>query len=110
MKIVTALGAKFVVRSGGHNPNAGISSIDASGLTLDLQDLDSIVLKDDILQAGPGNTWDQLYAYAEKHELSVVGGRHGSVGIPGFLLGGSYYPVSIAGHELTHPRRAIILP
>ncbi|RYP17318.1 hypothetical protein DL765_004609 [Monosporascus sp. GIB2] len=90
LKVITVVGSKFAVRGGGHNPNAGFASVDSSGVNIDLRSLDFLAMKEDgVLQAGPGNTWEKLYAFVEQKGRSVIGGRHGSVGIPGFLLGAS---------------------
>ncbi|TGO61971.1 hypothetical protein BCON_0023g00290 [Botryotinia convoluta] len=96
LKMITYVGAKFAVRSGGYNPNAGFESIDSSGVLLDLRRLNSTSLLEgnEILQRGPGNTWGSLYDFLEGYNISVAGGRHSSVGVGGYLLGGgmSYFP------------------
>lgn len=45
------------------------------------------------VSVGPGNTWLDVYQYLEPHGLVALGGRVGSVGVPGLLLGGgvSFY-------------------
>lgn len=92
LKMITYIGAKFAVRSGGHNPNAGFGSIDSSGVLLDLRGLNSTSLLEGngILQTGPGNTWGFLYNLLDGYNMSVAGGRHSSVGVGGYLLGGQY--------------------
>lgn len=89
LKVIRHVGAKFAVRSGGHNPNTGFGSIDGSGVLLDLHALDSLSLSDDgLLHAGPGSTWGEVYDFLDPHGVSAIGGRHYTVGLPGFLLGG----------------------
>jgi FAD/FMN-containing dehydrogenase len=90
LKIVTSLKSKFAVRSGGHNPNPGFSSID-SGVLIDTASIDSIVLSQDKSTAslGPGATWDQVYDTLQKQELAVAGGRVKDIGVGGLLLGGT---------------------
>lgn len=91
LKVISHVGSKFAVRSGGHNPNAGFGSIDGSGVLLDLQDVDDLVLGEHgILHAGPGNTWGEVYDFLDPHGITAIGGRHYTVGLPGFLLGGTY--------------------
>jgi hypothetical protein len=43
-----------------------------------------------VTRLGPGNTWTHVYKYLEPMGLSVVGGRVGSVGVGGFLVGGKF--------------------
>jgi FAD/FMN-containing dehydrogenase len=89
LTVIRKYHVKYAVRSGGHNPNAGFGSIDGSGVLLDLHGLDTLQLdKDGILHAGPGNTWGEVYDFLDPHGLSAIGGRHYTVGLPGFLLGG----------------------
>ncbi|KAI0470314.1 FAD-binding domain-containing protein [Xylaria cf. heliscus] len=95
LKLVTVLGSRFAVRGGGHNPNAGFASVDGSGVLLDLRNLDTLSLgNDSIIQVGPGKTWEEIYAYGESKGVSVIGGRHGTVGVSGYLLGGglAFFP------------------
>ncbi|KAI3326768.1 FAD-binding domain-containing protein [Xylariaceae sp. AK1471] len=57
--------------------------------------LDSIALgEENVLRVGPGQTWEQIYGVVHEKGRSVIGGRHGSVGIAGLLLGGglSFFP------------------
>ncbi|KAK5633005.1 hypothetical protein RRF57_008719 [Xylaria bambusicola] len=39
-------------------------------------------------QVGSGCLWNQVYRELQKHNRAVVGGRAGSVGVGGFLVGG----------------------
>lgn len=89
LKVIEHVGTKFAVRSGGHNPNSGFGSIDGSGILLDLHGLDLLSLSEDgILHAGPGKQWGEVYDFLDPHGVSAIGGRHYTVGLPGFLLGG----------------------
>ncbi|KAF2477645.1 FAD-binding domain-containing protein [Lindgomyces ingoldianus] len=95
LKVIRHVGTKFAVRSGGHNPNSGFGSIGDSGVLLDLHGLDTLSLSDDgILHAGPGITWGKAYDFLDPHGITVIGGRHYTVGLPGFLLGGgmTFFP------------------
>ncbi|KAF2734805.1 FAD-binding domain-containing protein [Polyplosphaeria fusca] len=93
--VIRNVQVKYAVRSGGHNPNAGFGSIDESGVLLDLHGLDTLNLgHGGILQAGPGNTWGRVYDFLDPHGVSAIGGRHYTVGLPGFFLGGgmTFFP------------------
>ncbi|KAI0873353.1 FAD-binding domain-containing protein [Hypoxylon argillaceum] len=95
IRVIKAHRARFAIRAGGHNPNANFASINNSGILVDLQGLNSIALSaDGILRVGPGKTWEQTYQFAQERGRYVIGGRHGSVGISGLLLGGglSFFP------------------
>lgn len=60
-----------------------------SGVLLDLQDLDSLTLDDDnILRAGVGHVWKDLWDEAEERNRTVIGAREQGVGITGCILGG----------------------
>jgi FAD/FMN-containing dehydrogenase len=86
---VTHLNAKFAMRSGGHNANAGFSSTDANGVLIDVRDLNVRTLNDDgSMTVGSGNRWQDIYNFLDDHGLGAVGGRHDGVGVAGFLLGG----------------------
>lgn len=81
---------QFAVRSGGHMPWAGAANIDAPGVTLDLQEMNSVIVSADkkTAQVEPGTRWGPVYDTLATEELIVVGGRSNSVGVGGFLLGG----------------------
>jgi FAD/FMN-containing dehydrogenase len=93
---VTFLEAKFAVRSGGHNPNAGFASVDQSGVLIDLQDLKTLAMQNDeqeVVMIGTGVRWGQVYEYLENRGLGIVGGRDAHIGVRGLLLGGEVvYP------------------
>ncbi|KAK2801839.1 hypothetical protein FQN50_007584 [Emmonsiellopsis sp. PD_5] len=46
------------------------------------------------VSVGPGATWGKVYDTLEKYDLTVAGGRVGSVGVAGLILGGgmSHFP------------------
>lgn len=105
----------LAIKSGGHAPTAGMSSV-AGGITIDLKLLDTVeflgakdwdgtvsekkswkdgwVGKDKwsgmVTRIGVGNRWNRVYAELEKHNVTVVGGRAGTVGVGGFVVGGEY--------------------
>ncbi|KAL3461810.1 6-hydroxy-D-nicotine oxidase [Aspergillus heterothallicus] len=93
LKAIRQAGIKFVVRSTGHNPNPGFSSIGSDGVVIDVGKLQSRELVDGengnrkVARVGAGNRWGAVYEWVEEHGLSVVGGRDPDVGM-GLLIGG----------------------
>lgn len=89
MKIICYLQTPFAVRSGGHSPNPGSSSIE-SGILIDLSKLDSMSIGEDrnIFTVGPGARWGKVYEYLDAYDVTVIGGRIPHVGVGGLLLGG----------------------
>lgn len=89
LDIVKATGAKFAIRTTGHNPNAGFSNVADMGVVLDIRPFQSKDIgQDGFARFGAGNTWGEVYAWLEERKLSAIGGRDGQVGLAGFLLGG----------------------
>lgn len=66
----------FAVKGGGHGAWAGTSSIEG-GITISLENFKQAVVSADkkTIDTGPGLRWVDIYTAAEKHGLSVVGGR-----------------------------------
>lgn len=90
LRIIAETQSKFSVRGGGHTPSPGFSSVDNSGILIDLQNLKTLSLgSDGALQVGPGNNWKTVYDYVEGRGRAVKGARVQDVGVPGFLLGGN---------------------
>ncbi|KAK8090173.1 6-hydroxy-D-nicotine oxidase [Apiospora hydei] len=83
----------FAVRSGGHSPNPGASSIDANGILLDLQHMNAISLSQDksIASLGPGGRWGDVLEALTPQGVDVVGGRIPVVGVSGLILGGGLH-------------------
>ncbi|KAL2843826.1 hypothetical protein BJX68DRAFT_277965 [Aspergillus pseudodeflectus] len=81
--------AVFAIRSGGHSPNPGWANA-AQGITSDLQQLNKVHVSSDgsIAAVGPGARWVDVHRVLDPLELDVVGGKFGSVGVAGLILGG----------------------
>lgn len=81
---------KFSVRSGGHSPNPGWSSIRKPGILIDLQKLNKIAISTDksVISLGPGGRWGDFYTALDPYGVSVIGGRLPDVGVGGLILGG----------------------
>lgn len=80
----------FAVKSGGHMPNNGFSSIQG-GVLISTKKLNNIVAYDAETQTakvGPGMTWAEAQKGLDGTGMTVVGGRLGGVGIGGYILGG----------------------
>lgn len=90
VKLLGSLETKFAVRGGGHMPIADAANINSSGVLLSASKLRRLELSSDqtSVWVGPGNRWGDVYKYLESYGLTIVGGRMGVVGVPGFLLGG----------------------
>ncbi|KAI1275439.1 hypothetical protein F5Y07DRAFT_400433 [Xylaria sp. FL0933] len=92
LRIIKKTKTKFAIRTHGHTPNPGFNSTGNDGIVIDLQNFSSMSLNatKDVLQVGAGARWGDVYKFLEKNELSAIGGRDGTVGLAGFLLGGGY--------------------
>ncbi|KAL1952559.1 hypothetical protein VTO42DRAFT_4817 [Malbranchea cinnamomea] len=90
--IVTALRKttdKFAVKSGGHMPNLGFSSID-DGVLIATKNLNGLIYNPftQTVTIGPGLTWQDAQQGIADTGRTIVGGRMGKVGVGGYLLGG----------------------
>ncbi|EED12004.1 6-hydroxy-D-nicotine oxidase, putative [Talaromyces stipitatus ATCC 10500] len=96
VKIVNFFQTKFAVRSGGHSPNPGWSSIGQPGILIDLKQLNEITVSSDaaVVSLGPGNRWGSVYSALAPYEVTVIGGRINDVGVGGLILGGGLFHLS----------------
>jgi FAD/FMN-containing dehydrogenase len=90
LKIVNFSQPKFAVRSGGHSPNPGWSSIDKPGVLIDLQKLNRVTISGDkrVASLGPGGQWGDVFTALDTHDVSVIGGRIPQVGVAEVILEG----------------------
>lgn len=79
----------FAVRSGGHSPVAGASSI-KGGALVDLSLFVQVTPAADkkSVAIGAGCKWIHVYKALEEQGLAVAGGRNSAVGVGGLTLGG----------------------
>jgi hypothetical protein len=79
----------FAIRSGGHSPVSGASSIQG-GVLIDLSLLNQVMPAEDgkSVAIGAGCKWAHVYEELGKHGLAVAGGRGSAVGVAGLTLGG----------------------
>lgn len=91
LKIVGFFKTKFSVRSGGHSPNPGWSSVNDAGILIDLQKMNQLTVSSDksVVSLGPGLRWGAVYDALDPYGVSVIGGRIPNVGVGGLILGGS---------------------
>ncbi|KAI0454856.1 hypothetical protein F5B21DRAFT_524224 [Xylaria acuta] len=94
VKIIKAARSRFAVRAGGHMPVPGAQSVE-SGVMITLSKLNQRNLSPDntIASIGPGQVWADVYTWLAPAGLAVSGGRYGTVGVGGLLVGGgiSYF-------------------
>lgn len=82
---------KFAIKGGGHNANVGFNNVE-DGVTIDMQSLNAVdIPQQGIVTAGAGALSQNVYDVTDKHNISVMVGRVGVVGIGGFLTGGKSY-------------------
>lgn len=90
IKTLSFLYTKFAVRSGGHSPNPGFSSIGSEGVLIELSNLNQVTLSSDnsVASIGPGQRWGTVYEALDASGVTVIGGRIPSVGVGGLILSG----------------------
>ncbi|KAH7188051.1 FAD binding domain-containing protein [Fusarium flagelliforme] len=78
----------IAVRSGGHGTDH-LNNID-TGVTIDLTQINASTYNKEtnIASVGTGARWGDVYADLLEHDVSVMGGREGVVGVGGVVLGG----------------------
>ncbi|OTA55078.1 Glucooligosaccharide oxidase [Hypoxylon sp. EC38] len=96
IRIISYFKIKFAVRSGGHSPNPGWSSVGQDGVLLDLQRLNQISLSTDkaLCSLGPGARWGDVVSTLGAQNATVIAGRNPLVGVGGLILGGGYHHAS----------------
>ncbi|KAK8078300.1 fad binding domain containing protein [Apiospora saccharicola] len=79
----------FAVKSGGHAPFAGASSIEG-GITVSFENLKAIKPSADkkTVAVQPGNTWGRVLSALNTTDVTVLSGRIGDIGVGGLTLGG----------------------
>ncbi|KAJ5295011.1 hypothetical protein N7508_009832 [Penicillium antarcticum] len=88
---IVSCNAQFAVRGGGHMNYPGANNIDA-GVLVALSNLNSIKVKRDTVDVGPGLTWYDVYSALEPYGRVCIGGRMKTIGVPGLtLIGGFHY-------------------
>lgn len=80
---------RFAIRGGGHTPWGGAANIEG-GVTIDLSLMNKTTYDEQASTAsiGPGSRWVNVYEVLDRLGVAVPGGRAGSVGVGGLILGG----------------------
>ncbi|KAL4913538.1 hypothetical protein BDW62DRAFT_214106 [Aspergillus aurantiobrunneus] len=80
---------QFAIRSGGHSTVVGATNTDYA-VTIDLSMLNGTVYSPESATASiqPGARWKPVYKTLGQHGVAVPGGRGGTVGVGGFVVGG----------------------
>ncbi|KAG8169738.1 hypothetical protein KVR01_000483 [Diaporthe batatas] len=79
----------FAVKSGGHNPNNGFSSVQGGPLIVtEHLDQANVNQATGVIDVGPGNRLDGIAAKLQGSGWTFVGGRIGNTGVGGLVLGG----------------------
>jgi FAD/FMN-containing dehydrogenase len=89
LQIIINESCNFAVKGGGHARYPD-DSVSVGGVTIDMQKMKAIEISPDqsAVKLGSGHTLHSLYANLEKHNLTTIGGREGTVGLGGYVLGG----------------------
>lgn len=106
---------KFALKSGGHNPNLGFSSVDGGVLIAFRPNFQTATPSADgkTVVIGAGCKWEDVYGTLQPLGKTVTGGRLGDVGTTGLTLGGGLSYLSaqhvsdIAAHEHEHPHHML---
>ncbi|KKA30937.1 hypothetical protein TD95_004330 [Thielaviopsis punctulata] len=79
----------FAVKSGGHNPNRGWSSVN-DGVLIAMDKFDEVTLDAvaKTVRVGAGQKWGNVMDKLDGTNFTVVGGRLSDVGVGGYILGG----------------------
>ncbi|KAL9118079.1 MAG: hypothetical protein Q9187_005380 [Circinaria calcarea] len=72
LKIVNFFQTKFAVRSGGHSPNPGWSSMEKPGVLIDLKNLNKVAISADrkLASLGPGGRWGDVFTALDPYDNS----------------------------------------
>ncbi|KAK1955991.1 FAD-binding domain-containing protein [Colletotrichum sublineola] len=115
--------ARFAIRGGGHTLWSGAANIDG-GVTVDMRLINQTVLSADkkVASLGAGGRWHDVYHQLTPYNVTVMGGRIGTLGVGGFLSGGGMtflarrhgwasdniygYEIVLASGEITHVTEA----
>jgi hypothetical protein len=79
----------FAVKSGGHNPNKWMASVQGGPL-ISTSLLNEVIYNRlaQTVRFGPGQAWENITDALKTQGVTVVGGRIGNVGVGGYMLGG----------------------
>ncbi|KAF3922887.1 hypothetical protein ABW20_dc0100043 [Dactylellina cionopaga] len=92
MRIITIVGTDFNVVGGGHSAIKGWANVD-DGVLIVLSSLTGVNIKSGYAEVSAGMRWGDVFGILDQNNLSALGGRMSTVGVPGLILGGgiSYF-------------------
>ena len=112
LKIITSAKSNFAVRSGGHMPVPFANGIE-DGVLISMSGFNrnKMTQNNNIVQVGPGQTWNDVYSYTSPFDKGVAGGRFSPVGVGGLLLGGglSYFSSQVGWSANTVKNYQVVL-
>jgi FAD/FMN-containing dehydrogenase len=91
-KLAETPDAVFAIRGGGRSWNPGAANIDG-GVTIDLRNLNLVSLDEErsIVSISGGACFGDVHAVLGPKGLAIVGGRNDTLGVGGFLTGGTLH-------------------
>ncbi|QDS75537.1 hypothetical protein FKW77_005382 [Venturia effusa] len=89
VKVLHESDEAFAVKSGGHNPNKWMSSVQGGPL-ISTSNLNEVIYNrpSQTIRFGPGQSWENITDALKPYGVAVVGGRLGNVGVGGYMQGG----------------------
>ncbi|KAI0382640.1 FAD-binding domain-containing protein [Hypomontagnella monticulosa] len=89
VKVLNNNTENFAIKSGGHNPNNGWSSVQGGPL-ISTQKMKQVIVDPEtgVARVGPGQRLDSISAELQGTGWTFVGGRIGNTGVGGLILGG----------------------
>jgi FAD/FMN-containing dehydrogenase len=90
----------FAIKSGGHNPNKWMASVQGGPL-VSTSLLNEVVYNQpsQTVRFGPGQAWENVTDALKPYGVTVVGGRIGNVGVGGYMLGGKDCTIPIGDRQ-----------
>lgn len=88
LKAIVPLNIPFAIRGAGQQPLPGCANIEG-GITIDLELLTGIEIKDGSVSISAGERWGTVYEALESKGLGVTGARSSKGGIGGLALSGT---------------------
>jgi len=89
VKVLKETDEPYAIKSGGHNPNKWMASVQGGPL-ISTANLNEVIYNrpSQTIRFGPGQSWETITDALKTYGVTVVGGRIGNVGVGGYMLGG----------------------
>lgn len=90
----------YAIKSGGHNPNKWMASVQGGPLVSTAL-LNEVIYNrpSQTVRFGPGQSWENITDALKTYGVAVVGGRIGNVGVGGYMLGGKKLMLTTLGNK-----------